>query len=29
MLPSIDFLDGDIDFVQRLARGEFDSQLME
>lgn len=23
-LPELDFLDGDIDFVQRLARGEFD-----
>jgi 8-oxo-dGTP diphosphatase len=28
MLPGIDFLDGDLDFVQRLARGEFDAQLM-
>jgi 8-oxo-dGTP diphosphatase len=26
-LPSFDFLDGDIDFVRRLARGEFDSNL--
>ena len=24
-LPSYDFLDGDIDFVQRLARGQFDA----
>ncbi|MBK7931131.1 MAG: hypothetical protein IPJ98_27740 [Bryobacterales bacterium] len=23
-LPAYDFLDGDIDFVQRLARGQFD-----
>ena len=29
MLTRIDFLDGDLDFVQRLARGEFDSRLMD
>ena len=29
MLTQIDFLDGDLDFVQRLARGEFDSRLMD
>jgi hypothetical protein len=26
-LPSLDFLEGDIDFVRRLARGEFNQQL--
>ena len=26
-LPRLDFLEGDIDFVRRLARGEFDRQL--
>src|SRR5947209_1753226 len=26
-LPGLDFLEGDIDFVRRLARGEFDRQL--
>lgn len=26
-LPTLDFLDGDFDFVRRLARGDFDSQL--
>jgi 8-oxo-dGTP diphosphatase len=26
-LPSIDFLEGDIDFVKRLARGDFSKQL--
>jgi 8-oxo-dGTP diphosphatase len=26
-LPDFDFLDGDLDFVQRLARGEFAHQL--
>lgn len=26
-LPALDFLDGDIDFVQRLARGEFDGPV--
>ena len=26
-LPELDFLDGDIDFVRRLARGEFADQL--
>jgi 8-oxo-dGTP diphosphatase len=26
-LPSIDFLEGDIDFVKRLARGDFNKQL--
>ena len=26
-LPALDFLEGDIDFVRRLARGEFDRQL--
>lgn len=26
-LPSLDFLDGDLDFVKRLARGDFASQL--
>ncbi len=29
MLTEIDFLDGDLDFVQRLARGEFDSRLVD
>jgi 8-oxo-dGTP diphosphatase len=29
MLTGVDFLDGDKDFVQRLARGEFDSRLMD
>ena len=28
MLPTFDFLDGDRDFVHRLARGEFDSRLI-
>jgi len=27
-LPSIDFLEGDLDFVNRLARGDFNKQLM-
>jgi 8-oxo-dGTP diphosphatase len=27
MLPELDFLDGDFDFVRRLARGDFSSQL--
>jgi 8-oxo-dGTP diphosphatase len=27
VLPTLDFLEGDIDFVRRLARGEFDRQL--
>src|SRR6185312_16205813 len=26
-LPEIDFLDGDVDFVRRIARGEFDPLL--
>jgi 8-oxo-dGTP diphosphatase len=26
-LPSLDFLDGDLDFVKRLARGDFARQL--
>ena len=26
-LPSLDFLDGDLDFVRRLARGDFAQQL--
>lgn len=26
-LPTLDFLEGDIDFVRRLARGEFKQQL--
>lgn len=26
-LPSLDFLDGDLDFVKRLARGDFAHQL--
>jgi 8-oxo-dGTP diphosphatase len=26
-LPAIDFLEGDIDFVRRLARGDFNKQL--
>jgi 8-oxo-dGTP diphosphatase len=26
-LPEMDFLEGDIDFVKRLARGDFDTQL--
>ena len=26
-LPGIDFLEGDIDFVKRLARGDFNKQL--
>ena len=26
-LPQLDFLDGDFDFVKRLARGDFGSQL--
>ena len=26
-LPAIDFLEGDIDFVKRLARGDFNKQL--
>lgn len=26
-LPSLDFLEGDLDFVRRLARGEFNLQL--
>lgn len=28
MLTEVDFLDGDLDFVQRLARGEFDARLI-
>ena len=27
-LPGLDFLEGDIDFVRRLARGEFNHQLI-
>jgi 8-oxo-dGTP diphosphatase len=27
VLPEMDFLEGDIDFVKRLARGDFDTQL--
>jgi len=27
VLPSFDFLDGDLDFVKRLARGDFSHQL--
>lgn len=27
LLPSLDFLDGDLDFVRRLARGDFAHQL--
>jgi 8-oxo-dGTP diphosphatase len=27
-LPEIDFLQGDIDFVKRLARGDFNAQLL-
>ena len=27
VLPDMDFLDGDIDFVKRLARGDFKKQL--
>ncbi|HZS56402.1 MAG TPA: (deoxy)nucleoside triphosphate pyrophosphohydrolase [Bryobacteraceae bacterium] len=26
-LPTVDFLDGDLDFVKRLARGDFSHQL--
>ena len=26
-LPAVDFLEGDIDFVKRLARGDFNKQL--
>jgi 8-oxo-dGTP diphosphatase len=26
-LPTIDFLEGDLDFVRRLARGDFEQQL--
>jgi 8-oxo-dGTP diphosphatase len=26
-LPQLDFLDGDLDFIKRLARGDFRSQL--
>jgi 8-oxo-dGTP diphosphatase len=26
-LPQLDFLDGDLDFIKRLARGDFGSQL--
>jgi 8-oxo-dGTP diphosphatase len=29
VLPEIDFLQGDIDFVKRLARGDFKHQLSE
>jgi 8-oxo-dGTP diphosphatase len=29
MLTRMDFLDGDLDFVQRLARGEFDSRFID
>jgi 8-oxo-dGTP diphosphatase len=28
MLTKMDFLDGDLDFVQRLARGEFDERRL-
>ncbi len=28
-LPAIDFLDGDLDFVKRLARGDFEQQLRQ
>ncbi|HXE11399.1 MAG TPA: (deoxy)nucleoside triphosphate pyrophosphohydrolase [Bryobacteraceae bacterium] len=28
LLPELDFLEGDIDFVQRLARGEFEAKLL-
>jgi 8-oxo-dGTP diphosphatase len=28
LLPELDFLDGDIDFVHRLARGEFEITLL-
>jgi hypothetical protein len=27
-LPGLDFLEGDLDFVRRLARGEFNGQLI-
>ena len=27
LLPDLDFLDGDLDFVRRLSRGEFERQL--
>ncbi len=27
LLPSLDFLDGDLDFVKRLARGDYANQL--
>jgi 8-oxo-dGTP diphosphatase len=27
LLPKLDFLDGDFDFVRRLARGEFEGRL--
>jgi len=26
-LPTLDFLDGDLDFVKRLARGDFEQEL--
>jgi 8-oxo-dGTP diphosphatase len=29
LLPDLDFVEGDIDFVQRLARGEFDAKLLD
>ena len=29
LLPELDFLEGDIDFVRRLARGEFRASLLE
>lgn len=29
MLTGMDFLDGDLDFVQRLARGEFDARFVD
>jgi 8-oxo-dGTP diphosphatase len=28
VLPGIDFLEGDLDFVKRLARGDFNKQLL-
>jgi 8-oxo-dGTP diphosphatase len=28
-LPAVDFLEGDLDFVRRLARGDFRSQLLK
>lgn len=29
MLPELDFLEGDLDFIQRLARGEFEAKLLD